>query len=247
VVFSFWPNFFMSARRNRLDRLIGKQLGISRDEVRLMVAQQRVKVDGNTVADRDLLVDGFSVVSVDATIISSQQPVYLMMNKPDGILSATRDPRHPVATSLIGHPAVASLHVAGRLDLHASGLLLLTNDGRWSRQLSSPQGGVSKEYDVTVKNPLAADYIQAFAQGMYFGFEDLTTLPARLEILGECRARVTLQEGRYHQIKRMFGRFRNPVLSIHRTRIGGLVLDAALMPGEWRELSAEEVQAALST
>ena len=132
------------------------------------------------------------------------------------------------------------------LDLHASGLLLLTNDGRWSRRLSDPQHGVKKQYLVTLKNPLTADYIAAFAAGMHFPFEDILTRPVQLEILDSTLARVTLQEGRYHQIKRMFGRFRNPVLTIHRTAVGTLLLDDTLGPGSWRELSAVEANSAFA-
>jgi len=233
----------MSARRNRLDRLIARQLGISQDAVRPLLAQQRIRVDGVVVTERDLIVDGFCLVTVDDTIVQSQQAVYLMLHKPRGVLSATHDPQHPVATALIDHPAVATLHIAGRLDLHASGLLLLTNDGRWSRCISNPQSGVAKQYLVTLKNALTPDYIAAFANGMHFPYEDIVTRPAQLEILDERLARVTLHEGRYHQLKRMFGRFRNPVLAIHRTAIGTLVLDDSLAAGHWRQLTAVEAQA----
>ncbi|MEI7950416.1 MAG: 16S rRNA pseudouridine(516) synthase [Gammaproteobacteria bacterium] len=234
----------MSARRSRLDRLIAKQLGISRDAVPMLLARRRIKVDGNVVDARDLLVDGFSIITVDDQLIQAQAAVYLMLHKPCGVLSATKDSRHPVVTDLVDHAEVAGLHIAGRLDLHASGLLLLTNDGTWSRQLSDPVHGVSKLYEVNLKHPVSTDYVAAFAAGMYFSYENITTRPAQLEILGECTVRVTLQEGRYHQIKRMFGRFRNPVLGIHRIAIGNLALDAALRPGQWRELSSSQVHAA---
>ncbi len=238
----------MSARRSRLDRLVAKYLGISPDDVRLMLARQRIKVDGKVVDARELLVDGFSVITVDDKVIQSQPARYVMLHKPCGVLSATRDPRHPVVTGLITDST--GLHIAGRLDLHASGLLLLTNDGVWSRLLSAPASGVgkqgvSKQYEVTLRDPLSAEYVAAFAAGMYFPFENITTRPAQLEILGERAARVTLQEGRYHQLKRMFGRFRNPVLSIHRSAIGDLQLDATLQAGEWRELTPGEVFAAV--
>lgn len=208
-----------------------------------MLAQRRIKVDGELAESREQIVDGFSVITVDDALIQSRSARYIMLHKPCGVLSATRDPRHPVATDLVTESS--GLHIAGRLDLHASGLLLLTNDGAWSRRLSAPASGVSKQYEVTLRDPLHEGYIAAFAAGMHFPYEDITTRPALLEILGERSARVTLQEGRYHQLKRMFGRFRNPVLSIHRRAIGGLSLDMALQPGEWRELTPEEVGAAL--
>lgn len=230
----------MSARRSRLDRLVARVLGISPDAVRPLLAQGRITVDGRTARDREEIVDGFAQVRVDGRPLQVQQPLYLMLHKPCGVLSATRDARHPVATSLIAHPDVAALHIAGRLDLHASGLLLLTNDGRWSRAISDPQHGVPKQYLVTLRDALHEEYIAAFAQGMHFPFEDIVTRPAQLEILEPRLARVTLQEGRYHQLKRMFGRFRNPVLGIHRVAIGTLRLDASLTPGEWRTLAPGE-------
>ena len=229
----------LSARRNRLDRLLARLLGISADDVRPMLAQKRVMVDGVCAHAREQLVDGFSVISVDEVIVQAQAARYLMLHKPRGVLSATQDPRHPVVSDLV--PDSAGLHIAGRLDLHASGLLLLTNDGAWSRRLSAPASAVNKQYIVALRDPLDDAYVAAFAAGMYFPFEDITTRPALLEILDARVARVTLQEGRYHQIKRMFGRFRNPVLAIHREAIGGLRLDASLEAGEWRELTADEV------
>jgi 16S rRNA pseudouridine516 synthase len=234
----------LNARRSRLDRLLAKHLGISPDAVRPMLAQRRIKVDGVIADARAQLVDGFSVITIDGELIQSRLARYIMLNKPCGVLSATRDPRHPVVTDLI--PGSTDLHIAGRLDLHASGLLLLTNDGAWSRRLSAPESGVSKQYEVTLRDPLNPDYITAFAAGMDFPYEDITTRPALLEIFGERTARVTLQEGRYHQLKRMFGRFRNPVLRIHRSAVGALKLDASLLPGEWRELTREEQRAAVS-
>lgn len=232
----------MSARRSRLDRLVAKALNISADAVRPLLAQGRITVDGRVALAREEIVDGFAQVSVDGLPIQAQQPVYLMLHKPCGVLSATRDARHPVVTSLIDHPAVGALHIAGRLDLHASGLLLLSNDGRWSRRISDPVHGVRKQYLVTLRDALHEDYIAAFAEGMHFPFEDIVTRPAQLEILDTRLARVTLQEGRYHQLKRMFGRFRNPVLGIHRIAIGAVALDTRLAPGQWRALTAQEIE-----
>jgi 16S rRNA pseudouridine516 synthase len=116
-------------------------------------------------------------------------------------------------------------------------LVLLTNDSRWSEYLTSPLSKVPKQYIVTLKNPLTEDYIQAFSQGMYFAFEDITTKPATLKIISPYQAEVTLMEGRYHQIKRMFGRFNNPVIALHRLSIGNYVLDESLRVGESRTIS----------
>jgi 16S rRNA pseudouridine516 synthase len=234
----------MSARRSRLDRLVARLLNISPDAVRPLLAQRRIRVDGEIAQAREQIVTGFSEIAVDGVVLQAHAPRYVMLHKPRGVLSATHDPQHPVASALVGN--AAGLHIAGRLDLHASGLLLLTNDGAWSRGLSAPESRVAKQYEVTLRDPLDERYAEAFAAGMYFPYEDITTRPALLEPLGTHTARVTLFEGRYHQLKRMFGRFRNPVLGIHRIAIGNLRLDSALAPGQWRELSADEVVAATS-
>lgn len=163
-----------------------------------------------------------------------------MLNKPVGTVSATRDDQHKTVIDLLA-PEFQKLHIAGRLDLNSSGLLLLTNDGEWSRNIASPQKKIAKRYQVRVANPITDEYAPAFAAGMYFPYEGITTRPAILEKTSEYEAEITLFEGKYHQIKRMFGRFRNPVVKLHRISIGPVQLDTELSPGESRALSNEEV------
>ena len=167
-----------------------------------------------------------------------------MLNKPVGVVSATKDELHKTVIELLsGYSTeqLESLHIVGRLDLNTSGLLLLTNDSRWSRKLMAPEEKVSKVYSVTLENDLSEDYISAFAEGMYFSFEDITTQPAALKIISDKVAEVILMEGKYHQIKRMFGRFRNPVMALHRSSIGNLKLDKCLLEGQSRQLTSVEV------
>ena len=232
----------MASGSQRLDRYLSRTLGINRREVKPLLAQGRILVDGRTVDATDHLIDEFSHVSIGDRLLQSKMPVYLLLHKPIGILSATTDPRLPTVIDLLQRADKGDLHIVGRLDRGSSGLLLLTNDGRWSRALMAPELEVPKVYLVTVQNPLTTDYVKAFSDGMYFDYEDISTRPARLEILEERLARVTLVEGRYHQIKRMFGRFRNPVLALHRTAIGNLPLDPALAPGQSRELTPAELK-----
>ncbi|MBC8127185.1 MAG: pseudouridine synthase, partial [Gloeobacteraceae cyanobacterium ES-bin-144] len=143
-------------------------------------------------------------------------------------------------------PDKASLHLVGRLDRSTSGLVLLTNDGRWSKSLMSPARKVPKVYLVETCDPISPDAIEAFARGFYFHTEDLTTLPAKLEILAERKARLTLHEGRYHQVKRMFHRIGNRVTALHRESVGGIALPGDLLAGQWRNLTADEVATAQS-
>ncbi|MCP8688033.1 pseudouridine synthase [Marinobacterium sedimentorum] len=231
----------MQSRVARLDRFISVQTGINRKHVRLMLARGRVLVDGVQAKDIQQPIGEFSRVLLDGQVLQANTPRYVMLHKPVGVVSATRDDEHRTVIDLLQADYRHGLHIAGRLDLNSSGLLLLTNDGRWSRGLSAPDSGVSKRYRVTLANPIDEEYIQAFADGIYFDYEGICTRPAGLRILGERLAEVTLTEGRYHQIKRMFGRFRNPVLELHRCAIGNLTLDADLLPGQSRELTAWEV------
>lgn len=235
----------MHASRTRLDRFISEQCGINKRDVRLLLAQGRVQVDGINAVAIHQTIDPFSHVVLDGRILQFRRPIHLMLHKPVGVVSATRDDKHRTVIDLLDHPDRHQLHIVGRLDLNSSGLMLLTNDGRWSRQLTAPENKVAKVYRVTLANPIrleqVSDYVATFAQGMYFPFEGITTRPARLNVLSEHEVEVTLEEGRYHQIKRMFGRFRNPVIGLHRLSIGALTLDATLMPGQSRELTAEEL------
>ncbi|WP_461537075.1 pseudouridine synthase [Spongorhabdus nitratireducens] len=231
----------MQSKRTRLDRFISKKTGISRGSLRPLFAKGMVSVDGVVNRDTQYVIDEFSKVSFDGEELQNNTPVYIMMHKPAGVVSATKDEQHKTVIDLLERPDKNTLHIAGRLDLHSSGLLLLTNDSRWSSRLTLPEKKVRKVYRVTLANPLTDAYIEAFAKGMYFGFEDITTRPAQLKILSEYVAEVTLEEGRYHQIKRMFGRFRNPVVKLHRLSVGNLVLDDSLPEGQSRELSEYEV------
>lgn len=232
----------MTSKYARLDRFLSQRLGQSRREIQHLLAAGRVQVDGAVSRDGQQRVGPFSRVQLDTEVLQARQARYLMLNKPAGVVSATRDGKHPTALELLGEQEPDELHIAGRLDFNSTGLMLLTNDGDWSRQLSAPENNIHKHYRVTLEKVLTEDYVQAFAGGMFFEFEGITTRPARLEIISDHVADVWLVEGRYHQIKRMFGRFDNRVLTLHRVAIGGLQLDPTLPSGKARLLTAEEVR-----
>jgi 16S rRNA pseudouridine516 synthase len=164
-----------------------------------------------------------------------------MLNKPAGVVSATQDSAHKTVVDLLDYEFRHQLHIAGRLDLNSSGLVLLTNDSRWSSRLTAPDSKVTKRYRVSLEKPMTPEYVQAFAEGMYFPYEDITTKPVELRIIDDFSAELDLIEGRYHQIKRMFGRFRNPVKTLHRYAIGDLVLDETLLPGQSRLIDGSEI------
>lgn len=231
----------MHSKRARLDRFLSIKTGINRKAVRAVLAQGRVIVDGHIATNIQQLIDEFCHVTFDSHILQADMPHYVMMNKPVGVVSATKDEQHKTVIDLLDRPNPQSLHLVGRLDFNSTGLLLLTNDGRWSRRLMEPANKVSKRYQVRLQKPISQATVQGFAKGLYFGYEDIITRPAKLDIISDYVAEVTLIEGRYHQIKRMFGHFDNQVLALHRLAIGNLTLDSSLTAGQSRELSNNEI------
>ncbi len=226
----------------RLDRFLSRTLAIKRSDLRLMLARGRIEVDGHRATDSNQVIRPFSEVRCDGRIVQARTAHYVMLNKPKGVVSATRDDVHRTVIDLLDAPWKDELHIVGRLDLNSTGLMLLTNDGRWSRALSLPESKLPKGYRVWVKRTLTSADVEVFRQGLYFGYENITTRPAELRIRGEFEAEVSLLEGRYHQIRRMFAHLGNEVTSIHRFAVGPLMLDAALAPGQSRELKSTELK-----
>jgi 16S rRNA pseudouridine516 synthase len=225
----------------KLVRLIAKHQHQGHSVAQRLISAGRILVNEQVVRDPAYEVDRFQTVYQSNTCIRpAEQAIYIMLHKPAGYVSATKDKEHITVVDLIQHPQSTKLHIAGRLDRSSTGLLLLSNNGHWSKQITEGHQHVPKVYQVQTTKPLTQSMIDAFASGFYFRTEDITTLPAKLEILSEKVARVTLKEGRYHQIKRMFHRVENRVLTLHREQIGGLALPADLLPGQWRPLSIQE-------
>ena len=227
----------------RVDRFLSNLPRFNRQQVRVLLVERRVTVDGVAVSDPHHEVREFSRVCVDDEVLQAGKPArYFMLHKPQGCVSATSDPQHPTVLDLLDVPDKDELHIAGRLDFNTTGLMLITNDGQWSRRLTQPQTKLPKVYLVETEQDIGSDYAATFARGLYFAFEDLTTQPAELVLLGPRTARLSIIEGRYHQVKRMFGHFDNKVVGLHRERMGPLVLDAALAPGEYRALTDDEIR-----
>lgn len=226
----------------RLDRLIAKVSGKNRRDVRAILAGGKAEVNGVVVLNGRAEVGEFDQVVLDGETVQDRRPIYVMLNKPAGYVSATVDDELPTVMELLGDAfGEEALHIAGRLDRASTGLLLLTNDGKWSRRVTLPGEEHAKVYLVETAEDIAADTAETFARGIYFGYEDITTGPAQLEVLGQRRARLTIYEGKYHQVKRMFHAVGNRVVSLHRERVGAVSLDPDLAEGEWRELRPEEI------
>ena len=226
----------------RLDRFVESTLSYSAQTVRDLFAQRKVILNGIAVSEGRGRITEFCRVEVDGNILQTRQAVYIMLHKPKGCVSATKDAKNKTVLDLINIHEKENLHLAGRLDFNTTGLLLLTNDGKWSRKLTQPQQKIPKTYWLKTQDEITPEYVKKFSEGFYFRFEDLTTLPAELSILSSHTAQLTIYEGRYHQIKRMFGFFQNEVLELHRVSIGGISLDENLAAGEYRLLTRGELE-----
>ncbi len=226
----------------RLDKFLSQQLGVSRALVACELRAKRVTVDGEVVKTGAMKLLPEHDVRFDGNPLQQTLgPRYFMLNKPQGYVCSTEDPDHPTVLYFLDEPVAYKLHAAGRLDIDTTGLVLMTDDGQWSHRITSPRHHCEKTYLVTLEHPVADDTAQKFADGVQLHNETSLTKPAQLEIIEPQLVRLTLSEGRYHQVKRMFGAVGNRVVALHRERIGAMKLDDDLAPGEYRPLTAEEI------
>lgn len=225
----------------RLDQFLAASTGLSRKEARVAISRGRVRVDKVPCRSASTKLSGTSEVTLDGQPCALPGEQYLMLNKPAGVVSATRDSDHPTALDLLPKELTRDLHIAGRLDVDTTGLLLLTTDGQWSHRVTSPRVNCPKTYLVTLDSPITDSAVRALEQGLRLRNDPVPTRPAQVVILEEKRIELTISEGRYHQVKRMLAAAGNHVRALHRQRIGSITLDPALQPGEYRPLTAREI------
>ena len=228
----------------RLDKLLAGTGKWSRREVKALVRQGLVRVDGRLAASAEDKLDPAAAIStVAGETISLCRFTYVMLHKPAGVLTATEDRKQPTVLDLLP-PELRRIGLApvGRLDKDTEGLLLLTNDGELAHRLLSPKYHVDKRYLARVDGELSAADAEAFARGMTLG-DGLECLPAGLEVLPDRVCVVTLREGKFHQVKRMLAARGAPVLYLKRLSMGPLTLDDSLAAGAYRLLRAEEISA----
>lgn len=235
----------------RLDKFLAEMKKGTRSQVKEAIRKGRVLVDGAVCREADYKFDPDAVsVCMDGEPVAYSFVEYFMLNKPQGVVSATEDNLHPTVISLIGEAKRKDLFPVGRLDIDTEGLLLITNDGKLAHELLSPKKHVDKVYFARVKGKLREDVTEAFAKGITLA-DQTTVLPAELLIEssyeedGEpvCEARLTIHEGKFHQVKRMFEAAGGQVVFLKRLSMGPLVLDPLLKPGESRPLTNEEIKA----
>lgn len=225
----------------RLDKYIANATVLSRSQARKAIRQGRVLVDGRLVRDFSAILDEQARVELDGRLLDAPGPRYIMLHKPAGVVSVTEDERHTTILDLLDIGNTDGLHAAGRLDIDTTGLVLITNDGDWSHRITAKKAQYPKVYYVWLAQDLTEQAAQQLREGVLLKGDKNKTLPAELDIITPQEVRLTLTEGRYHQVKRMFAAVGNHVEQLHRDAIGGIELDASLEPGEWRYLSADEI------
>lgn len=228
----------------RLDRIIASTGILSRSQVKKMVRQGRIRVNGAVALSCEEKLDPQqAMIEVDGEELRLAYRRYYVLNKPAGYVSATEDREEQTVMALFPE-AVRRQRIfpVGRLDKDAEGLLLLTDDGEYAHNVTAPKAGIEKEYFIKTAEFLSRDDTAAFAEGVLLK-DGLRCLLAKLEVLPSgLEAYVTLTEGKYHQVKRMIGARGNKVTYLKRIRIGGLRLEEALLPGEFRELGKQEAE-----
>lgn len=225
----------------RLDKYLCESTDLTRSLARTALLRGEVTVNGVVVKKGTYVVhDGDDVRWEDEklNIIGLR---YIMLNKPAGFECSLRNSHHLPVMSLLDVDKRDRLHTVGRLDVDTTGLILITDDGQWTHRIISPRNQCDKVYLAVLAEVLPDDAEEKFAAGVLLDGEDKPTLPAVLQRVDERTARLTIQEGKYHQVRRMFAALGNHVLALHRERIGSVALDADLQPGESRYLTPAEV------
>ena len=226
----------------RIDKIIASQGQYSRSDVKKLISKKQVAVNGEVVKSANVKADPLTDrITVKGVALDFKRNVYLMLNKPKGYVSATEDRDHQTVLELVPSEfAGRDIFPAGRLDRDTTGLMIITDDGALAHNILAPKKHVQKIYHVELDIPVTEEMAQGFAEGVELN--DGVCKEAGLEIVGEYAARVTLKEGRYHQIKRMFGCYGAKVVELHRLAIGNLHLPDDLAVGECRELTEEELK-----
>ena len=226
----------------RLDRRLSELALGTRKEVQEIVRRGRVQVNGVSVRDSGMHTEDTDVLCVDGKVLDARRERHIMLNKPEGVLTAARDKKQRTVMDLL-EPVHASLSCmpVGRLDRDTTGLLLFTTDGELSHRLLSPARHVDKVYRAVTDLPLSPADVEVFSAGMDLG--DFVAAPAGLVIEDTHTATVTVHEGKFHQVRRMFEKVGKTVVKLDRIAFGPLTLDTALARSAWRELADEEIMA----
>ncbi len=228
---------------DRLDKTVAKQTRLSRSGARQLIRSGAVEVNGQKIFAADEQIDiNSDELKISGKLVTVRRYLYIMLNKPSGVLSAAKDPDCPTVVDLLP-PELSrrGLFPAGRLDKDTTGLLIITDDGDFAHRLISPSHHVYKTYEAVLEREISEEQLDILRQGAVLG-DGTQCLPARLRKISDepPTVRVQIREGKYHQVKRMFASVENSVVALRRTAIGALKLDSSLGAGEARLLTDNE-------
>ena len=225
----------------RLDKLLSNASNLTRSQASKAIRQGDVSVDGVIAEKGNLKVTDDNQVTYIGALISTPKPRYYMLNKPLGCVSASKDKNSLTVFDYLHVPRREQLHVAGRLDKDTTGLIIATDDGKWSHRLTSPKHAHTKRYRVTLAEVITPSAIEQLMQGLMLEGEKKLTKPAEVQVIEKNKINLTITEGRYHQVKRMMLAVGNEVTELHREAIAHIELDYDLKVGGWRHLTEQEI------
>ncbi len=219
----------------RLDKFIAENTGLTRSQAAKALKSGLVTVNQKIEKSGAVKITAQDEIHYDGELLEwMDEGQYFMLYKPQGYVCSHDDGEYPTVFQFFDYPLMTKLHTAGRLDVDTTGLVLLTDDGKWSHRITSPKHHCEKTYLVTLADPVEDFYAQRFEEGILLRGEREPCLPAKMEVLDDYNVNLTISEGRYHQVKRMFAALGNKVEALHRWRIGDVVLDENLQEGEFR-------------
>ena len=225
----------------RLDYYLAHAEGMSRKEAKVAVSKGQIEVNGQLVKKANHQVSESDNVLLQGRQLVWQQERYYMLHKPADYVCATQDAEHAIVLDLLPNQLHKDLKIVGRLDKDTTGLLLLTTDGQWLHRITSPKHACRKTYLVNLATAISADAVSQLEEGVMLNGESVATLAATVEVLADTCIRLTIEEGKYHQVKRMLAAVGNKVVALHREKIGAVLLDEGLTEGEFRILTPTEV------
>lgn len=229
----------------RLDKFLCSSTDLTRTQAKRAIGKSRVTVNGQITTNSACKINDEDQITLDEQPLTLVGNRYIMLNKPPDFICSTVDESHPSVFNLLIIEKPQLLHTAGRLDADTTGLVLITDDGQWSHQITSPNRQCAKTYHVKLADPITSDnqslIIEQFKQGIMLKSENAPTKPAELTFITPTQVILKITEGKYHQVKRMFAAIGNKVAALHRQAVGEIELDDELQLGEWRYLTEQEV------
>lgn len=214
---------------------------MSRNDAKKSLKYGLIKIDGEVVKSATFNVLASHEVTFDGEILAMIGDRYIMLHKPENMICSNVDEAYPSVLNLVDLPRAFELNIAGRLDVDTTGLVLLSDDGQWAHKITSPKKHCEKVYRVILASDITDDMIAALTTGVQLNNEIDLTQPAKVNVLDVRQVELTIFEGKYHQVKRMFAAVGNKVLELHRQKIASIVLDDSLPEGQWRHLTAAEI------